>query len=116
MKKTYRTKGNIGKVPEIAKNRVLSLFPKGSKAQFGLIAIGVIAILILGLIFGFTVFLAFNIFTIAGAFLIVIGGIAFLKGIINQFTMAMVVIGVILIILPFTFKFLGGFTLATFLG
>lgn len=114
------------KVPEMAKKPHLNPFLKGSKrgllpllalffSPIGIILLVILALLVFGLI-GFGVFLTLNLFSIGGIILIITGLIAVVNGQINQFTIIIISLGVLLLVSPFIFNALGNLTLAAVLA
>ena len=77
--------------------------------------LGVVLLLLLGVFFGFAVFLTFNVFTLLGAFLVIMATIMLFNGMANQVSFALMAIGIILILLPVFSENLG-FTLAAILA
>ena len=84
-------------------------------SPIGIIILVILALLVFGLI-GFGVFLTLNLLTIGGIILIIGGLIAFINGQINQITLIVISLGVLLLILPFIFNALGNLTLAAVLA
>ena len=80
-----------------------------------IIVISIVAFLILGLFVGFAVFLAFNVFTMIGALLLVLSAIAVFKGHANQYILGMGFVGFLLIAIPHFTDALSGFTLSAVL-
>lgn len=77
-----------------------------------LIILGVLLLLIILAAFGFAFFLTSNIFSLLGAFLIVIGGIGLLMRFGFQVAITLIIIGIALLLLPNIFEGLTGITLA----
>lgn len=77
-----------------------------------LVIMGILLLLIIVSIFGFTYFLTINAFTLAGVFLIVIGGIGALMRFNPQIAFTFIGIGLAILFLPLLFKGLTGITLA----
>jgi len=77
---------------------------------------GIILIALLGLLFfGTAFFLTFNLFKLLGAFLIIMAALMGFKGLINQFTIALFIIGIMLLALPFLSDNLSKISLAAIL-
>ncbi len=76
-----------------------------------LLIVALILLIILGFSFGFAVFAVFNIFSILGGFLIVIGGLAFSRGVDSKTSLWLIALGVILLLVP---GFIEGFRNLTF--
>ena len=78
-----------------------------------LIILGVLLLLIILALFGFTFFLALNVFTVLGAMLVIIGGIGLLKGFSAIVGFWLIGIGIVMVIIPAVSENLAGVTLAT---
>ena len=78
-----------------------------------LIILGVLALLIILAVFGFTFFLTLNVFTVLGAMLVIIGGIGLLKGFSAIVGFWLIGIGIVMVIIPAVSENLAGVTLAT---
>ena len=93
-----------------------SVFNKqGILPLIGLIPLIIIGFLALILFVGFSVFITFNILTVLGAVLAVGGLIALLRGVDARTSGFLIIGGVALVLLPFLFGGLSGFTLAAVL-
>ena len=78
-----------------------------------LVIMGVLLLLIIVSLFGFTYFLTVNAFVLVGVFLIVIGGIGALMHFDPQISFIFIGIGIAILVLPSLFKNLTGITLAS---
>ena len=84
-------------------------------SPIGIIILIILALVIFGFL-GFAVFLTFNLLTIAGFILIIIGLIAAIQGNLNQISLFIVIIGAVMLILPRIFDGLSKLTLAAVLA
>jgi len=78
-----------------------------------LIILGVLLLLIILAVFGFTFFLALNVFTVLGAMLVIIGGIGLLRGFSAIIGFWLIGIGIVMVIIPVASENLANVTLAT---
>lgn len=83
-------------------------FNQNRKGQLGLllspyvlVILGVLIVLILGGIIGLAVFLTFNLFTLIGAALTILAAIAVFRGAVNGAVIALLVVGLSLMALPY---------------
>ena len=74
---------------------------------------GVLILLVLLTVFGFTYFLTLNVYTLLGTALALIGGIGLLRGFAGNVGFTLIAIGIILILLPMLSERIAGVTLAT---
>ena len=82
-----------------------------------LVVLAVILLLVLGFVVGFGFFLVANPLTIAGVFILVISGVALLKGIGDTATVLWIgLVGIVLIMMPLLSDKLSTLTLAAVLS
>lgn len=84
-------------------------------SPFGIAILVILAIVFLAVL-GFGFFLALNVLTLAGFLLVVLSAYLMIKGNINKITIAMLVLGFFILLLPKINGALSGFTLGVVLG